>query len=73
LRDQFPARAAAVWGAFTDLAPLVAPGSPQAKAAPQIWLDLEKNRDAIIERRSAMRWADRIAASMEWFRRFGGG
>jgi dipeptidyl aminopeptidase/acylaminoacyl peptidase len=60
LRDQFPAKAAAVWGAFTDLGPLVAPGSPQPKGAPQIWPDLEQNRDAIVERRSAIRWADRI-------------
>lgn len=60
LRDGFPARAAAVWGAFTDLAPLLAPDSPQAKYAPRIWPDLERNRDAIVERRSALRWADRI-------------
>jgi dipeptidyl aminopeptidase/acylaminoacyl peptidase len=60
LRDQFPAKAAAVWGAFTDLESVIAPGSPQAKFAPQIWPDLEQNRDAIIERRSAIRWADRI-------------
>jgi dipeptidyl aminopeptidase/acylaminoacyl peptidase len=62
LRDGFPARAAAVWGAFTDLAPLLAPGSPQAKYAPHIWPDLERNRAAIVERRSAIRWADRIRA-----------
>jgi len=60
LRDGFPARAAAVWGAFTDLAPLLEPGSPQAKYAPRIWPDLERNREAIVERRSAVRWADRI-------------
>jgi dipeptidyl aminopeptidase/acylaminoacyl peptidase len=59
LRDQFPAKAAAVWGAFTDLGPLVAPGAPQPKGPP-IWPDLEQNRDAIVERRSAIRWADRI-------------
>ena len=59
LRDQFPAKAAAVWGAFTDLGPLIAPGSPQPKGPP-IWPDLEENRDAIIERRSAIRWAHRI-------------
>jgi poly(3-hydroxybutyrate) depolymerase len=64
LRDRFPAKAAAVWGAFTDLEPLVAPGSPQAKGAPQIWPDLELNRDAIVERRSAIRWADRIHTPM---------
>jgi dipeptidyl aminopeptidase/acylaminoacyl peptidase len=60
LRDQFPAKAAAVWGAFTDLEPLIAPGSPQAKAGPQIWPNLEQNRDAIVERRSAIRWANRV-------------
>jgi dipeptidyl aminopeptidase/acylaminoacyl peptidase len=61
LRDQFPAKAAAVWGAFTDLSAVMAPGSSQAKFMPMIFPDLnERNRDAIVERRSAMRWADRI-------------
>ena len=60
LRDGFPARAAAVWGAFTDLVPLLLPSSPQAKYAAKIWPDIERNRDAIVERRSAIRWADRI-------------
>jgi dipeptidyl aminopeptidase/acylaminoacyl peptidase len=61
LRDRFPAKAAAVWGAFTDLAAVIAPGSPQAKFTRLIFPDLdENNRDAIIERRSAIRWADRI-------------
>jgi dipeptidyl aminopeptidase/acylaminoacyl peptidase len=60
LRDGFPARAAAVWGAFTDLGALLSPGRPEAKVGPQIWPDLEQNRDAIVERRSAIRWADRI-------------
>jgi dipeptidyl aminopeptidase/acylaminoacyl peptidase len=60
LRDGFPARAAAVWGAFTDLAPLTAPGGPQAKAAGFVWPDFEQRKDAIIRTRSAMYWADRI-------------
>jgi dipeptidyl aminopeptidase/acylaminoacyl peptidase len=61
LRDQFPAKAAAVWGAFTDLAAVIAPGSSQAKFTPLIFPDLNQhNRDAIIARRSAIRWADRI-------------
>jgi dipeptidyl aminopeptidase/acylaminoacyl peptidase len=60
LRDGFAAKAAAVWGAFTDLGPLIASGSPQANVARQIWPDLEQNRDALIERRSAIRWANRI-------------
>ena len=60
LRDRFPARAAAVWGAFTDLEALIAPGAPQERIAPQIWPDIEQNREAIVTRRSAIRWADRI-------------
>lgn len=61
LREQFPAKAAAVWGAFTDLAAVIAPGSPQAKFTPLIFPDLnERNRDGIIERRSALRWVDRL-------------
>jgi dipeptidyl aminopeptidase/acylaminoacyl peptidase len=59
LRDRFPAKAAAVWGAFTDLGAVIVSG-PQAKFAPLIFPNLEQNRDAIIERRSAIRWADRI-------------
>jgi dipeptidyl aminopeptidase/acylaminoacyl peptidase len=60
LRDGFPARAAAVWGAFTDLEPLVAPGGPQAKAVPFIWPDFEQRREEIIRSRSALRWAEKI-------------
>jgi len=61
LRDRFPARAAAVWGAFTDLASVIAPGSSQAKFTSLIFPDLdERTRDGIIERRSALRWADRV-------------
>jgi dipeptidyl aminopeptidase/acylaminoacyl peptidase len=60
LRDGFPARAAAVWGAFTDLAALMTPSSPQAKIAAQIWPELEQKQEAIVERRSAIHWADRI-------------
>lgn len=61
LREGFPARAAAVWGAYTDLTPLIAPDGPQARFAPMIWPDINQNREAIIERRSAVRWADRIS------------
>lgn len=60
LRDGFPARAAAVWGAFTDLDPLTAPGGPQAKAATLVWPDFAEHREEIIRSRSALRWADRI-------------
>jgi dipeptidyl aminopeptidase/acylaminoacyl peptidase len=60
IRDGFPARAAAVWGAFTDLDDVIAKSPAQAKFAPQIWPDFDRDRQAIAERRSAIRWADRI-------------
>ncbi|MFL6617712.1 MAG: alpha/beta hydrolase family protein [Povalibacter sp.] len=62
LRDGFPARAAAVWGAFSDLSSLIAPGQPQAKYAPLIWPDLEQRREVIVQTRSAVQWADRLNA-----------
>jgi dipeptidyl aminopeptidase/acylaminoacyl peptidase len=60
LRDGFPARAAAVWGAFTDLGAVIALGPAQARMAAQIWPDFEQEREDIVGRRSAIRWADRI-------------
>jgi len=62
LRDGFPARAAAVWGAFSDLEPLTAPGGAQARAASQVWPDFDQHREEIIRTRSALRWAERIQA-----------
>jgi dipeptidyl aminopeptidase/acylaminoacyl peptidase len=61
LRDGFPARAAAVVGAFTDLEAMLA--NPRwASAGVAIWPDLATNRAAIVERRSAIRWPGRIGA-----------
>lgn len=61
LRDGFPARAAAVVGAFSDLERMLA--VPRwAEAAATIWPDLSTRRERIVERRSALRWADRIGA-----------
>ena len=60
LRDGFPARAASVWGAFTDLEALLAPGSRQAAMATQLWPDFKQRREEIVTRRSAVRWAERI-------------
>ena len=64
LRDGFPARAAATYGAFTDLDAMLQ--NPYwLKAGTQIWGDeLDKNRNALVERRSAMRWADRLNAPL---------
>jgi dipeptidyl aminopeptidase/acylaminoacyl peptidase len=63
LRDGFPARAAAVWGAFTDIEALVAPGGPEEKAttfATWVWPDFAQRREEIIRTRSALRWAEKI-------------
>lgn len=59
LRDGFHARAAAVVGAFTDLDGMLA-DARWAQAGAQIWPDLSANRSAIVSRRSAVRWADKI-------------
>jgi dipeptidyl aminopeptidase/acylaminoacyl peptidase len=61
LRDGFPAKAAAVYGGFTDLdAMLQDPKWSQAGDA--IWPDLNEHREQIVERRSALRWPERINA-----------
>ena len=60
LRDGFPARAAAVVGAFSDLDGMLA--DPQWQGAAQaIWPELDEQRSAIVTRRSAVRWADKIS------------
>lgn len=59
LRDGFPARAAAVVGAFTDLEAMLA--NPQwAQAGAAIWPELASRRVEIVQRRSAILWAERI-------------
>jgi dipeptidyl aminopeptidase/acylaminoacyl peptidase len=61
LREGFPARAAAVWGAFTDLEELAA-GGPQADYFKVIWPQYENNREELYRTRSALLWADKIRA-----------
>jgi dipeptidyl aminopeptidase/acylaminoacyl peptidase len=60
IRDGFPANAAAVFGAFTDLE--VMNQSPYVQERiPQIWPDYEQHKDAIIRRRSAMYWPEKLS------------
>jgi dipeptidyl aminopeptidase/acylaminoacyl peptidase len=59
IRDGFPARAAATYGAFTDLDEITSSG-PGAATAKQIFPDFEQRRDEIISRRSALRWPERL-------------
>ena len=63
LRDGFPARAAAVVGAITDLHGMLA--NPKwAVAGAQIWPDLATHRTEIIARRSAVQWPRKIGAPL---------
>jgi dipeptidyl aminopeptidase/acylaminoacyl peptidase len=59
LRDGFPARAAATYGAFTDLAGMVS-GEQGLAMANAIWPDFAEHRDRIIARRSAIQWPEQL-------------
>jgi dipeptidyl aminopeptidase/acylaminoacyl peptidase len=61
LRDGFPARAAATVGAFTDLDSMLAADSTHLQpVARMIWPSWPTDHDAIAQRRSALRWPERI-------------
>ena len=59
LRDGFPGRAAATFGAFTDLGAMTSTpaGAGMARA---LWPDFDQRRDEIITRRSAIQWPQRL-------------
>jgi dipeptidyl aminopeptidase/acylaminoacyl peptidase len=61
LRDGFPARAAAVYGGFTDMNAMLA-GEQGARMGAAIWPDLATNRTTITTRRSALQWPEKITA-----------
>ena len=60
IRDRFPVRAAAVFGAFSDLPALTTAVPRFAAMGPMIWADYETNRKAIETRRSAVQWAETL-------------
>jgi dipeptidyl aminopeptidase/acylaminoacyl peptidase len=60
IRDKYPARAAAVYGAFTDLRALL-DASAEARAwSARIWPDYPANLEAIHRRRSALVWPEQL-------------
>ncbi len=59
VRDGFPARAAATYGAFTNLEALVG-GEKGHSLAVSIWPQFDEERSQIIQRRSAMHWPERL-------------
>jgi dipeptidyl aminopeptidase/acylaminoacyl peptidase len=60
IREHYPMRAAAVVGAFTELAELTASGARFEKTATMIWPDYAEQREAINRRRSALAWPEQI-------------
>lgn len=61
IRDGFPAKAAAVYGSPTDFFALFADHPAQYEGiADQLWPEWRTNRDEILGRRSAVRWADAL-------------
>jgi dipeptidyl aminopeptidase/acylaminoacyl peptidase len=64
LRDGFEARAAATVGTFADLDAYLTENPQVAAMSSEILPGFETNRDANMERRSAVRWADRISAPL---------
>jgi dipeptidyl aminopeptidase/acylaminoacyl peptidase len=59
-RDQFPARAIAVYGAITDLAAFIGEGQPARAMAPVVWPGFPANEAEIVRSRSAVRWPEKI-------------
>jgi dipeptidyl aminopeptidase/acylaminoacyl peptidase len=61
LRDGFPARAAATFGAFTDLDSMIAADTTHLEPmARRIWPTWPTDRSRIADRRSALRWPERL-------------
>ena len=59
VRDRYPLRAAAVYGAFTDLRALLETEQVRAQAS-AIWPDFPANADDIYRRRSALMWPEQL-------------
>ena len=55
-----PIRAAAVWGAITDVQEYLARVDKEGKLAHTVWPDFDQRRDEILRTRSAMQWADKL-------------
>ena len=66
LKRKFPVKAAAVFGAFTDLEDLMRfrPDVYQPAMLKQLWPDFDSRRDAIIQARSAIYWPEKLDAPL---------
>ena len=61
IREHYPMRAAAVYGGFTRIAELTAPGGRFAGAAVAIWPDYAERKAEIDRRRSAADWPEQFS------------
>jgi len=59
IRDGFAARAAATFGAFSDLSEITSTNQGKATAK-AIWPDFDERQAVIIPRRSAIRWPEKL-------------
>jgi dipeptidyl aminopeptidase/acylaminoacyl peptidase len=64
LKDGLPVRAAATFGAITDLEGFLAADARAAALALQIWPDFATRRAEILTSRSALAWPDRLRAPL---------
>ena len=64
LRDALPVRAAATFGAITDLEAYLAADPRAAALGPQIWPDFATRRAEITADRSAITWPERLRAPL---------
>ena len=60
IRDRYPVRAAAVYGAFTDLRALLETTDQARAQAASIWPDFAANAEGIYRRRSALMWPEQL-------------
>lgn len=60
VKNGFPARAAAVFGAITDLGAYLSADRPDRRLAATIWPGFPANEAEIFESRSAIRWPEKL-------------
>jgi dipeptidyl aminopeptidase/acylaminoacyl peptidase len=56
----WPIRAAAVWGAITDVGEYLARVDKEGKLAHTVWPDFNQHKDEILRTRSAIQWPDQL-------------
>lgn len=60
LREDWPFRAAAIWGGITEMAEYLRSVDPGGKLATTVWPDYATRKEEILFARSAIRWPEKI-------------